>query len=46
MFPTFRQQLLDPDEEIEESGFFTLTEILALETLKEDRKQLARDALE
>ncbi len=45
-FTTFRQQLLDPDEEIEESGFFTLQEILALETLKEDRKQLARDALE
>ena len=45
-FSTFRQQLLDPDEEIEESGFFTLPEILALETLKEDRKQLARDALE
>lgn len=45
-FPTFRQQMLDPDEEIEECGFFTLQEILALETFKEDRKQLARDSFE
>lgn len=43
-FPTFRQQLLDPDEEIEEAGFYTLQEILALKTLKDDRKDLARDA--
>lgn len=46
-FSTFHQQLLlDPDEEIAESGFFTLQEILALENLKDDRKQLAKDSLE